>query len=156
MPNWLGAIDIGPVRDDAYSSPMRALPTGELHERVERLGAMHLEHGANLQVILQILADRRVVVDDGDPVLGKDRRRPDARELENARRVDRAGGEQDLRVSESVVHFAALAVTDAAGALALEQDRLGRRVRQDAQVGTLHRRSQGSPWRYSSANRCAG
>ena len=29
MPNWLGAIDIGPLRDDAYSSAMRTLPTGE-------------------------------------------------------------------------------------------------------------------------------
>jgi hypothetical protein len=30
MPNWLGAIDIGPVRLNAYSRAMRALPRGEL------------------------------------------------------------------------------------------------------------------------------
>ena len=93
-------------------------------------------------MILQIFADGRIVVDDGDPAFGEDRRRPNARKLENARRVDRAGGKQDLRVSESVVHLAALAVADAAGSCAFEQDLLCWRVRQDTQVGTLHRRSK--------------
>ena len=156
MPNWLGAIDIGPVRVNAYSSADAGLADGRVDDRVERLGAMHLEHGANLKVILQVLADRRVVVDDGDPAVGQDRRRPDARELEEARRVDRAGGEQDLRVSESVDELVCLGGN-------------GRRVarlpsNRICSVGACVRTrrlgrfspAQGSPWRCSSATRCAG
>ena len=85
MPNWLGAIDIGPLRDHAYLQPDARLADGRVHDRVERLGAVHLEDGAHLEVILQILADTGLSWTTRDPVLGEERRRPDARKLEEAR-----------------------------------------------------------------------
>ena len=50
----------------------------------------------DLEVVLEVLADARQVGDDRDAERREVRRRPDARQLEQLRRVDRAAGEDDL------------------------------------------------------------
>ena len=57
MPNWLGAIDIGPLRDSAYSQRDPHLAAQAAGQLVQGQRALHLEDGADLQVILQVFAD---------------------------------------------------------------------------------------------------
>ena len=60
----------------------------------DRLQALHLD--VELEVVLQVRADAGAVGDDRDAVLGEVRRRADAREHQELRRVDRGGGEDHL------------------------------------------------------------
>ena len=53
-------------------------------------------------MVLQVLADPAELVDDGDAVRLQKRRRPDAGELEELRRADRAGGEDHLAAGGGV------------------------------------------------------
>ena len=54
-------------------------------ECVQRLGTLHLEHGADLQVVLQIGPDTRQVGQHRDAVLLQQRGWADARELQQLR-----------------------------------------------------------------------
>ena len=56
-PSCDGAMLIGPLRFQAYSRPIFALPQSELARRVQRLHALDAEDRADLQVVLQVLAD---------------------------------------------------------------------------------------------------
>ena len=87
-PSCEGAMLIGPVRRKAYSSA-DAQPAPEARrQHVQRAHAAHLEHRPDLQVILQVGADARELVHQADAVLAQQRRRPDARELQDLRRAD--------------------------------------------------------------------
>ena len=76
--------------------PHQRLLEGALDAVVERdrLGAAI--DRARLEVVLQVVPDARQLVHDLDAVLAQVLGRPDARELEELRRVDGAAGEHDL------------------------------------------------------------
>ena len=76
---------------------MPALPT-RLLARMLRVGRPDdLEDHPQLQMVLQVLADAGQRMHDGDAVLGKQRGIADAGQLQQMRRVDRAGGEDRPR-----------------------------------------------------------
>ena len=98
MPNWLGAIDIGPLRVRAYCKAMRALPKGPAGQVVQRQGIADLVDSANLQMILQVFADPLQVVDDIDAQPRQPGLLPDARQFQQLGAVDRSGGQDDLGI----------------------------------------------------------
>ena len=58
MPSWLGAIAIGPLRRSAYSSGDPGLAAPSCAQRSFSVArARDLEDGADLQMVLQVLAD---------------------------------------------------------------------------------------------------
>ena len=58
QPSCDGAMLIGPLRDSRYCKPICALPNQRVGQRVERAHALHREHGADLQVVLQVARRR--------------------------------------------------------------------------------------------------
>src|SRR5207302_8980605 len=68
--------------------------------------------------------------------------RPDPRQQQELRRVDRAAAQDDLARRPRGVDPALAAEIDPDGAAALEQDLLGERLGNDLQVAALHRRAQ--------------
>ncbi len=64
MPNWLGAIDIGPLCSERIAERDPRLAERAVERGVERLRPRHLEDGADLQVVLQVLADAAALVAD--------------------------------------------------------------------------------------------
>ena len=90
-PSCDGAMVSGPSRKSAYSRPIFALRPTSWSMRVQRERVLHLERHAQLEVVLQVLADAASVVRDGYAVLLQQRARPDARELQYLRAADRAG-----------------------------------------------------------------
>ena len=67
-----------PAALERIFQPDQRLAPERVRLRVERLHAFDLEHRADLQVVLQVLADPRQRVLHADAVLLKQRRRPDA------------------------------------------------------------------------------
>ena len=87
-------------------------------QRVERAAARQArdaEDGADLQVVLQVLADAGQIVQHLDAVFAQQRRRPDARELQQLRRADRAGGHHHRARGAQRVRAVARAQLDARG-----------------------------------------
>ena len=66
-------------------------------QAVQGLHALDAEDRADLQMVLEVLADAGEVAADGDAVRLQQRRRADAGELQDLRRADRAGGENRPR-----------------------------------------------------------
>jgi hypothetical protein len=71
---------------------------------------------ANLKVVLQLGSDARQVGDHVDAQRLEQRRRSEPGELQELRRVERAGGDDDLAVGPSDVGRIAAPVFDADGA----------------------------------------
>ena len=88
-PSWLGAALIGPVRRSAYSSAIAALPRQVAAISFSVPAARHLVDAPDLQVVLQVAADRRQIRHHLDPVLPEQRPRPQPRELQELRAVHR-------------------------------------------------------------------
>ena len=82
----------------------------------------------DLVVVLHAGADAREFVPDLDAVVAQEVGRADARELEQVRRADRAGGEDHLGAGGSEGQPVAFEEFDADGALALKHDLLGVRL----------------------------
>lgn len=110
--------------------------------RVGPVGAPEGEAGrarlpplAGGEVVVEVLADLGVVVDEGDVVLGQQRRGPDAGELEHLRGAVGAGGDDDLLGGREL---GAVGDLDAHGRLLavdrLEQHALDEGVGQDLDV----------------------
>ncbi len=91
-------------------------------------------------MVLEILADARQVVRDRDAVLLQERARADARELEDLRRADRAGGEDRLDARGGELGFAPAHELDAGGAPAVEAHPLDERIGHDGEVRPVHGR----------------
>ena len=104
---------------------------------VQRLDAMHLEDRALLKVILQVAADARLVVHDGDAQLAEPVGRTDAGELQDLRRADRTGRQDDLAPGPRLEEPAVLPELDADGALAVEDHLLDQHSGLQAQVGAV-------------------
>ncbi len=91
------------------------------------------EDHPRLQVILQVLADTGQRVHDGDAELLQQRRRPDARQLQELRRLQRARCQDDLATRGDLDVASALSIGDPGCAAAVEayarrlRLRLGRR-----------------------------
>ena len=64
-----------------------------VHSLVERDGVLYFVLHANLKMVVQVLADAGEVVHDGDAARGQQRRRTDARQLQNLRRSDAPRGQ---------------------------------------------------------------
>ena len=93
-------------------------------------------------VILHMRADRLVGLDDLDAVLLEQRRRPDAGDLQQLRRVDGAARHDHLALGAQELRLATLADIDADRAPALEDDARDERLRLDEQVLPSHRRPE--------------
>ena len=91
-----GGIVIGPRARTRVLAPIGALCHHDAEQRVERQRVLDLERHAQLQVVLEVLADAGQLVHDRDAVLLQQRAGPDARELEDLRAADRAGGKDRL------------------------------------------------------------
>ena len=74
-PSCDGGIVSGPVRNRTYSSAIAARPTRLLRALVQRARVPDLVHAADLQVVVEVLADAGQVVDDRDAVLPRAARR---------------------------------------------------------------------------------
>ncbi len=116
----------------------------ERHERLgdERMGvdvqrarARDAEDGAQLQMVLQVLADAGQRVQDLAAEAGEDFRAPDPRQLQELRRADRAGGQHDFAARAGLEASPALRVAQAHRAPPLEDQPLGLRAHDEAQVG---------------------
>ena len=88
-PSWLGAALIGPVRLQRILERDRRLAPPGRRDLVQRAAARHLVDAPDLQVVLQVAADRRQVRHHLDPVLPEQRPRPQPRELQELRAVHR-------------------------------------------------------------------
>ena len=86
-------------------------------------------------MVLQVLAHARQVAHHADAVLAQQRRRPDPGQLQQLRRLQRAGAQQHLAPGSQRAHLAVDAVAHAAGAAALEQHGHGVGAGLHAQVG---------------------
>ena len=94
----------------------------------------HFVDQTNLQVILQVLADTCAIGDDRNPVPVQERGRPDARHLQQLRRLQRAGRENHLAQRAHLVHLAMLDVPHAGRLRAVEQHLQRLRIGFDMQV----------------------
>src|SRR5262245_23542320 len=116
------------------------LPTVNHVVHRDRLGAAILH--ANLKVVLQLGSDPRHV---GDYVYSKrlqQRRRSEPGQLQELRRVERAAGDDDLRVGVSNAGRIAAPVFDADGAASRKEDPARQRVRYDGEIAPAARLAQ--------------
>ena len=145
MPNWLGAIDIGPLRVSAYCRAMRALPN--------RLPAMsfsvgrsaHLEDGADLEVVLQVLAHAGQVMRDGNSESGQTIGLSDPGQLQEFRAVDGPGGKDDLGPSAGAEGGVVGQPFHTGCAATIKRDPLHQRMGHDAAGCRAAWRAAGSP-----------
>src|SRR5262249_38724506 len=82
------------------------------------------------------------VLDRRDAELAQERRRPDAGELQELRRGDGAGGEDDLARSECAPALAIHIEGDADRFATGKEDARGERIRDDAEIGASARRAE--------------
>ena len=135
---------VGRPESGAREQPPRADPSlGErIHHRVERhrLTARHLE--VELEVVVQVLTHPGQRMLYGDAVGLKLRRRTDAREFQELRRVDRPAADDDLTPRVRRVGRTAPRVLHARRPSAFQQDPGGERTAADGEVGPRSRRMQ--------------
>jgi hypothetical protein len=74
---------MGPLRLKAYSSPIRALPHSELAWVLSVVVLLYLEDRADLQMVLQVFAYARNILDDRNTQRLQAVRRSQAGELQN-------------------------------------------------------------------------
>jgi hypothetical protein len=110
-----------PPRVSSHSSPVRSL-----HRDVE--------------MVLQVRADRRTVGNDVDPERAQMIRRTDARQHQEFRGFERAAGQHHRAFGPRALALAAMNELHAGRALALECDALGQRTGHDCQIRPLPRR----------------
>ena len=138
-----------PAALEQVLQPDAGLAPPRVGHRVERAHAIHTEHRAHLQMVLQVLADAGQRMLHRNAVRLQQGGRPDARQLQQLRRADGAAGEQHL--ARGACHqrrTTALRLRlDAHGAqrtvvIALEQHTRDMRTGPHLQVGPLLRRAQ--------------
>ena len=92
-----------------------------------------------IRMVLQVLPDAGQMMHARDAVLAKRGAIADARQHQQLRRLERAGGDDHLAPRADLLGLLALPVFDADRALALEQDAGGVRAGLDAQIGAACR-----------------
>src|SRR5262249_26062267 len=90
---------------------------------------------ADLKVVLQVGSDSRHVGDDVYSERLEQRRRSEPGQLQELRRVERAAGDDDLRVGVSNAGRIVAAVFDADGAASRKEDPARQRARYDGEIG---------------------
>src|SRR5499427_5091935 len=93
-------------------------------------------------MILKVVADPRAVMDDGDSHLVQPGRRADPGKLQDLRRADGAGRQDDLALGPRLHELPVLAELDADGAPALEDDFLDQNAGLELEVGSIEDRLQ--------------
>ncbi len=88
-----------------------------------------------IRMVLQVLPDPGQMMHAGDAVFGQCRAVADAGQHQEMRRLERAGGDDDLAAGADLLCLVALPVFDADRALAFEQDAARLRIGLDAQIG---------------------
>ena len=106
----------------------------------DRQFAAQLDRGRVM--VLQALPDARQMVHDRHAELADMLLRPDAGQHQQLRRVDGAAAQDDFARGGRGADLAVAPEPHADGAPAFEQDLLGQRPGDDAQIGALHRRAQ--------------
>src|SRR5947208_1312134 len=106
---------------------------------VERLDAVHLVDQPQLQMVLQILADARLVERDGNAEIAQLRGGADAGAQQNLHRADRARGENDLAAARGFERLAVAAPAHADGAPAVEPHVVHQAIGLQPQVGPPQR-----------------
>ena len=106
----------------------------------DRLGAAILD--ADLEMILQVVADARHVGDHADAMRAQQLGRSEPGKLHQLRRVERASGQDDLAAGAGNPRRAALPVFDPDRAPPLEQDAARQRVGFDDEIGSAPRLAQ--------------
>src|SRR5215831_15397033 len=101
-----------------------------------------LVHCAQLQVILQVLADAREIADDRDIQFAQERRTTDAGELQKLRALDRPRGENDLASGSDSLRLAVSLVLDTRCARAIESESRDVCIRLDGQIRSVDRRPE--------------
>ncbi len=109
---------------------------------IQRAGVFHLERHAQLQMILQVLADPGQLMHDRNAVLLQQCSRADTGTLQNLRRTHCARGEHGLKSGIGLEDLVALPVFDADDSLAGKAQAPHHRVGDDFQVGALQRGAQ--------------
>ena len=156
QPSCDGAAVSGPLRNSAYSQAMPARPSSERGALVQGGDALDLVGEAELQVVLQVLADARQLVAHLDAVRLQQLARADAGDLQQLRRADGAGRRGHLAPAARAASAAASQELDAGAAAAVEAQPLGVGAGQDASGWAGAAPAAGSPWRWSSARRASG
>src|SRR5665213_234701 len=104
---------------------------------VQRACVLNLVDRADLQMILQILADARQLMRDADAERLQQLARADARYLHELRRADRARGQDHLARRLGIARDTVLHELDADRVLALEPDAARLSMRDDREVGPV-------------------
>jgi hypothetical protein len=99
------------AQQQVFQADHRLAPQRVRH-RVERLHAVDAEHGADLQVVLQVLADAGVVQPRRDACGLQHLHRADARQLQDLRRADGASAQHHLAPAVQRLRRAAAAGHD--------------------------------------------
>src|SRR5262249_56785085 len=94
---------------------------------------------ADLKVVLQVGSDSRHVGDDVYSERLEQRRRSEPGQLQELRRVERAAGDDDLRVGVSNAGRIVAAVFDADGAASRKEDPARQRARYDGEIRPAER-----------------
>ena len=116
---WLVAPSPSPRSSQRAPISPRA---NEPDRRVERDRLLRRDLEIELEMVLQVLADPGQVDDERDAVRLQLRRRPDAGQLQELRRVDRPAGKDHLARRRANSLVAVAAVADADRPPALEDD----------------------------------
>ncbi|CUI27591.1 Uncharacterised protein [Achromobacter xylosoxidans] len=132
----------GPAAEQQPLQPHRGAAVQRAQLVVGGDGAARLVDEADLQVVLQVLAHAGQVAHHADAEAPQQRGRAHARQLQQLRRLQRAGAQDHLAAGPQRAHLAVLAVAHAAGAAALKQHRHCVRAGLDTQVGAAARRPQ--------------
>ena len=83
----------GPVLNSAYSSAIAAFPNRLFARSFSVRVLLHFVLHSDLKMVVQIFADAGEIVDGSDAIGGEQRRRTNARKLQQLRRSDAAGRE---------------------------------------------------------------
>ena len=110
------------------------------HRIVERQRFFATQNDAREVVIVEVGADTGQIGNNLDAVLTQQFRRPQPRQLQQLRRIDRARGNDDLEVGHGLARFAGDHVFDAGRAPPFEQNSRSERCANDLQIAAFAHR----------------
>ncbi len=109
---------------------------------VQRFHALAPKHRTDLEVILKIGSDPAQILDDRDLILPKQGGRPDPRELEKLRRLDRPRRHDDLAPGLYERYLSTTKEFDPRGLSTFHEYAKCPTVRQHLQIGAVHDRME--------------
>ena len=134
------ASGLGEIAGD-HATPLAAISTDLLHQprapgerKSDQIETARGEAEDEVGMVLKILADAGRIEDDFDAGLAQMRRRTNARQHQDLRRLQRAGAEDDFTAGAQLADSVILLVFDADGAAALEQNFSHARAAFDPQI----------------------